>query len=211
MGPIIRSFSVGIASLFVVAVLAIAASGCGSGGSGVDLPAVTGPPQTTVSSPTSSRAPASLPPEPPCRLLTREEVRAALGGGEVQSGPGSHSRFTGAAGFLLDIDMCSWSQQPAGTAPGRAIQISVHTTASQAEAVKEYQAFLDAAQRNTAPTIKPTPVSGVGTRAARIPLWLIAQRGSVVLAVTISLSGNQPPNPADLEQLAQTAARRLGW
>ena len=214
MRHITRSFLARlVASVFVLALLPLGTSSCKPRPSDADIPSVTAPPQTTGSSPTSSYPPPRLPTAPSCRLLTREEVRAAFGGGEVQDGFGSRGRFTGAAGFPLDIDMCSW-QQHAGGNPGRVVQVSIHTAASQAEAeaVKEYEAFLEQAIENTAPTATTTLVPGLGTRAARIPQWLVAQRQSTVLAVTMSPAAqDQPPDPAVLERLAMIAARRLGW
>jgi hypothetical protein len=52
-------------------------------------------------------------------LLTLDEVRAALGGGEVQLGFGTlASRTSGAAGVVLDIDTCSWQQHAGRTLAG---------------------------------------------------------------------------------------------
>jgi hypothetical protein len=72
--------------------------------------------------------------------------------------------------------------------------------------------LLEAVQANTAATVQPKAVYGIGTRAGRLPEWLVALRGRTVLAVTVThTESGDPPDPSVLEHLAAAAARRLGW
>jgi hypothetical protein len=171
----------------------------------------------TVSAPSSRAAnpsitPPVLPTSPSCDLLTIEQVREALGGGEVQKPFGNLFPSTnGFAGVLLDIDMCSW-QQYAGTDPGRVVQVEVHTAKSVADANQEYESAISQLIEHTAPNFRPLPVLNLGARAARLPEWLVVQKDRVMLAVSVSRTTNgAAPDPSILEELARDVATRLGW
>jgi hypothetical protein len=193
-------------------VLLLGAIGCQSKiGDGSDIPPVTAPPTKPEGPSATSYPKPSMPTSPSCKLLTTNEVRDALGGGEVQAPFGDVSHYSGAAGIPVDIDRCSW-QQHVGADPGRVVQVEVHTAATEADALREYQEFLSAANQNTAPTATPSPVPGLGSRAALLPEWLLAQKNRAVLAVTVGpTSGGQPPDPQILRHLAKMTAARLGW
>jgi hypothetical protein len=103
--------------------------------------------------------------------------------------------------------MCDW-QEHTGSDPGRVVQVEVHTAASVSAAVKEYEASIAAAIQNDVPGSTPAPVANLGSRAAQIPKWIFVQKGTAVLAVSVS----EPKKISDrLRALASAAAHRLGW
>lgn len=204
----------GLHTLFVLAavVVGLLDVGCRSNESGRDSSPASASSNATTATPStgpvSSTFPSpSLPTTPSCRLLTRGEVQAALSGGSVQAPFGNLFRHAnGPAGLLVDIDMCSW-QQGAGSEPGRVVQVQVDTASSESAAIKEYEAFIAAAIQNDVPGSTPARVPNLGSRAAQIPGWIFVQKGTAVLAVTVS----RPVDPDTLRALASAAARRLGW
>jgi hypothetical protein len=211
------------ARLNIVMVLAAIVSlllttSCRPGSSdGGGIPKVTVSPGPSVSSsPTttsSASVPApSLPTSPSCGLLKTDEVREALGGGVVQQPFGNLFKQTnGFAGVLVDMDMCSW-QQNAGTDPGRSVQIQVITAQSMSDANKEYDAAVSQLVEHYPSGSRPVSVPGIGTRAARIPEWLVAQNAKVVITVSVSKTvSGAAPDSSVLESLARTVASRLGW
>jgi hypothetical protein len=208
-----REIRMWIASRAAAAALTLASISA-AGGCTRSQPAPVRPPATATppaTAPSGGYPPPSLPTSASCRLLTVDEVRNAFGGGEVQSGFGNtFPSANGNAGFPVRIEQCSW-QQHSGPEPGRSIDVIVDTTASEDEATREYAAFVANSIENTAPGVTPIPVPGIGTQAVRIPEWLIARRGAVVLAVSIAGMPGQAPDPRTLESLARTASGRLGW
>ncbi|MFE2750524.1 hypothetical protein ACFXGA_00820 [Actinosynnema sp. NPDC059335] len=194
----------------------LALSGCHSGPSddgGIPRLTVESTASTTAElSSTASVPPFTPPTSPSCALLTVDEIRAALGGGEVQAPFGTLFLSTnGSAEVPVDIDMCSW-QQHAGEDPGRQVHVEVRTTRSAPDAEREYESALVELIDNTAPGSRPLPVAELGEQAASIPEWLIARKESVLCLVSVSRTDTgDAPDPALLERLARAATNRLGW
>src|SRR2546421_7910090 len=102
-------------SVALALIISIGAAACHSeSNNGAGIPPVTAAPTSAQPSVAPSGPPPSLPTSPSCSLLTEGDVRDALGGGEVQKPFGTVSTFSGAAGFPVKIDECSW-QQHSGT------------------------------------------------------------------------------------------------
>ncbi|MET8853497.1 hypothetical protein [Amycolatopsis sp. NPDC004625] len=181
---------------------------------GGGIPKLTVPPTASVASSEATPSgitPPTLPTAPSCNLLTVEEVRAALGGGQVQAPFGNLFRATnGFAGTTVDVDMCTW-QQNAGPDPGRSVQAEVHTAASNSAALEEYQAAFRQLNEHSTPGVL-VPVSAIGERAGRLPEWLVAMKGPSVFAVTVTPTADgKAPASAVIENLARQATARLGW
>jgi hypothetical protein len=193
---------------FLIASL-IVLSSCHSGsGDGADFPSVTASSSVSVASATpSATSSRHIEISPACHLLSDKDIESVLG--EKVQPEGHKSLFYSFAKIPMYVDICSW-QAPARTF--RAVQLEVDTAKSDQDAIAEYTAAAKSIREHTAPTAVPQSVRGLGTRAALLPAWLIAQRGREVITVTYGTGdATRKLDPNVLEGLAKAAAARLHW